>query len=90
MSNKHVHVSLFSLTTGNQNSSHGFPPQKKATSSMRFEICNNLFIYLLQFNDNKQHHHKDSLQKSHRPHTKADHLKKKNIYIYVLNKKMNN
>ena len=41
-----------------------------------------LFIYLLQFNDNKQHHHKDSLQKSHRPHTKADHLTKKYIYIY--------
>ena len=40
------------------------------------------FIYLLQFNDNKQLHHKDSLQKSHRPHTKADHLKEK-IYIYI-------
>ena len=32
---------------------------------------------LLQFNDNKQHHPKDSLQKRHRPHTKADHLVKK-------------
>ena len=52
-------------------------------------VCRqSLFIYLLQFNDNKQHYHKDSLQKSHRPHTKANHLKKK-IYIYILNKKMN-
>ena len=42
------------------------------------------FFFLLQFNDNKQHHHKDSLQKSQRPHTKADHLEKK---INILQKR---
>ena len=57
--------------------------QNKNLGCRPFRVLS-LFIYLLQFNDNKQHHHKDSLQKSLRPHTKADHLKQ-NI---TLNKKM--
>ena len=42
-----------------------------------------LFIYFIQFNDNKQNHH-HSLKKSHRPHTKADHKKEKKKCINIM------
>ena len=62
-----------------------FPSHRKQVMPKKqVQVGIYLFIYFIQFNDNKQDHH-HSLKKSHRPHTKADHKKEKKKYMYKYN-----